>query len=89
MNWQPTKPELELVADAFWARQSPEKIATALGIARRIQGMAAGLRRSCRAEETKYVKPAPVPPKPVMAAPVSPRVVADRLFGGDPAMEIG
>jgi hypothetical protein len=41
---------------------------------------------AARAEEAKHARPAPIPPKPVVVA-ASPRIVAERLFEGDPAME--
>ena len=63
--------------DSGGARVTPEAF-----VAWRRRSLAAA-----RAEEERYAKPEPIPePKPVVA-PVSPRIVAERLFEGDPAAD--
>jgi len=87
MNWKPTTRQLETLAELAIARAPVAVMAAALGLTP--EAFVAWRRRSlaaARAEEERY-KPEPIPePKPVVA-PVSPRIVAERLFEGDPAAD--
>ena len=89
MNWRPTLAELETLADMACARLPPAAMAAAIGLS--LDEFIAWRRRSLaasRAEEERHARPAPIPPpKPVVATPVSPRIVAERVFEGEHAPE--
>jgi hypothetical protein len=89
MTWRPTLKQLETIADMDTARLPPAAMAAAVGLS--LDAFIGWRRRSmaaARAEDERYAKPDPIlEPKPVVPAPVSLRIVAERLFEGDPATE--
>ena len=80
MNWKPSKAELELIADAGFARVPAIRIATALGVT--VEEFSAWARSLVAAREAPCAAmvPHPAPLPPLRQEKVTPRIVADRVF---------
>ncbi len=82
MTWRPSKAELNLIADAGFAGQSPEKIAAALGIAE--DEFRAWRARLIATRTTPQATPTVPEAALLWGARPTGRIIAERVFEAQP-----